>query len=130
MEFVNFTSEEQIKKLIKAGIDINSADYTLSSNIVVPHDPESKRGLKELPCWSLGRLFQIIPSEIILNPEDKTTIQNFKMTFCNVNHVEVCYENQYLEANSYYIDDDNKNIIDVLVSLICKLLQDNLLKGF
>lgn len=64
----NYTSIEQVRNLVKLGLDPNTADmrYVYDSSIV-DYDPIPRVGERQpeepltIPCWSLGRLLEIMP---------------------------------------------------------------------
>lgn len=139
------TSIKQSKKLIKLGIDVNTAD--MRYGYIAPYDfsdrmydggydkvPYPKDFLKknpdfsenqydgELPAWSLAALLNVLESEI--NGEEGETYQlNIEKygTWWNV-----CYRKQYDEANAIEIK-STEELIDVCYEMIIKLHEQKLI---
>lgn len=112
------TSIEQSKKLKELGIDINTADLTVTNyplqdgsrfdfiRCKLPNDtfPSITDGKSEkIPAWSLSALLELIPNWTM----DKTDKINLT---CNpYDHCEVCYENP----------------IDAAFEIVCWLKENN-----
>lgn len=64
-----YTSKEQSKKLLELGLNPNTADMFLASDVVICEPYITKTEFETLtpaykgaiPCWSLGALLQVIP---------------------------------------------------------------------
>lgn len=67
MDTKNFTTKEQSERLISCGVNIETADYTISGKMIVDHTLGDPRGKKEIPCWSMNALLDIVPESIIDN---------------------------------------------------------------
>lgn len=109
----NWTSIEQSRKLIKLGIDINTADMMYYFH----HDYEEgdyyeieigweKETDKDIPAWSLSELLKLVKWQYSI---DKGSDNSFKVTCLDY----VIYE--------YYL-------LDAVFELVCKLIKDNKLK--
>jgi hypothetical protein len=51
--------------LIACGINIETADYTISGKTIVDHEQGNPRDKNEIPCWSMNALMDIVPESII-----------------------------------------------------------------
>lgn len=65
MDTRNFTTKEQAERLIACDVNIETADYTISGKMIVDHEQGCPRGKKEIPCWSMNALMDIVPESII-----------------------------------------------------------------
>ena len=65
MDTRNFTTKEQAERLIACGVNVETADYTISGNMIVDHTQGDPRGTKEIPCWSMNTLMGIVPESIV-----------------------------------------------------------------
>ena len=72
----NYTTKEQSDRLINAGIPVSSADcYYLDLGLNEYSDrPYWGVSTDGIPCWSVGRLFEIIaiclPAEIVISTDE------------------------------------------------------------
>lgn len=107
----NWTSIEQSRKLIKLGIDINTADMMYYSH----HDYKKgdyyeigwkKETDKDISAWSLSALLNLVKGQYLI---EKCSDNSFKVTYLDY----VIYE--------YYL-------LDAVFELVCKLIKDNKLK--
>lgn len=139
------TSIKQSKKLIKLGIDVNTAD--MRYGYIAPYNfsdrmydggydevPYPKDFLKknpdfsenqydgELPAWSLAALLNVLESEINEKEGESYQLNIEKYgTWWNV-----CYRKQYDEANAIEIK-STKELIDVCYEMIIKLHEQKLI---
>ena len=139
------TSIKQSKKLIKLGIDVNTAD--MRYGYIAPYNfsdrmydggydkvPYPKDFLKknpdfsenqydgELPAWSLAALLNVLESEINEKEGESYQLNIEKYgTWWNV-----CYRKQYDEANAIEIK-STEELIDVCYEMIIKLHEQKLI---
>lgn len=74
---MNYTTIEQSKKLVKLGLNPNTADMLWEQHIfespyvtVKPYTTKGKSiGAHILPCWSLGALLEVMPKTMKGIPE-------------------------------------------------------------
>lgn len=117
MDTRNFTSKEQAERLIACGINIETADYTISGKMIVDHTPGDPRGKKEIPCWSMNALMNIVRGSIMV---DNIEYQLFMIPSDGEWTVGYFSKNS---ANSYSLL-SSINPIDCLVDIIEKLKKD------
>jgi len=125
---VGWTTIEQSKKLVAAGLDQNTADmhiidwrtekegYFDTSLCYSKWDAEHVRGY--LPCWSLGRLIGLIPDNyrisLDINYQRFSVSNEFSLSKRRDIHSSVCV-----------FHTDNLNFIDSVVEAIIWLLENN-----
>ena len=139
------TSIKQSKKLIKLGIDVNTAD--MRYGYIAPYNfsdrmydggydevPYPKDFLKknpdfsenqydgELPAWSLAALLNVLESEINEKEGESYQLNIEKYGTC----WNVCYRKQYDEANAIEIK-STEELIDVCYEMIIKLHEQKLI---
>ena len=126
---LGWCSIEQSKKLIEAGLDLNTADMFISTLLnkeeyFVNNRKLQQRGTApwledgtEIPCWSLGRLIELMPRENQNN--------TFEIAPSDV------IENGYaviLHTEKYYMPFNEQTLIDAVVNAIVWLLENNYIK--
>lgn len=136
---LGWTTLEQSKKLIEAGLDPNTADmhhievnngfeeYYDTSLCYSKCDAKHIRGY--LPCWSLGRLIELIPKTIetkkpknLYFPEILPASNGIAYTALNERKEMV-----FLKMFATGVESD-ATLIDNMVSMICWLLENNYIK--
>ena len=85
----SFTSLEQSKKLVELGLDPSTADMHYYSfrrkDDVIVWTPEIGETSKyDIPCWSVGRLIELMPYRIFDNGVSKylSIVKDESDTFC------------------------------------------------
>ena len=89
---MNYTSIEQSKKLLELGLSAESADMCY---LVIAEDEYSQYPvvedkddmLKELPCWSLGALMEMIPYYSVIAYTSESSIIDITYTANPVIHM-------------------------------------------
>lgn len=85
------TSQEQSKKLVELGIDVNTADmYYDCNSYCIQSKPEIAIGTvwsKDIPAWSLTALLKLIPKFSL----EKDISKNTGYQLC-YNYNTVCYD--------------------------------------
>ena len=132
---MNYTSIEQSKKLIEAGLDPNTADmyYVFDPfiqdinglNIGKPEEPQ------DVPCWSLGALIDLMPDCI----ETKRPKNIWFPSILPASN-GVCYEGMdgnenkitFLKIFSTGTDNNNNTMLDNIVKMVLWLLENNYIK--
>lgn len=116
MKQLGWTSIEQSKKLIEAGLDLNTADTFYWKDPCVP-------------CWSLGALIGLLPKTIetkkpknLYFPEILPSNNCVAYTALNGNKEMV-----FLKMFATGVESD-ATLIDNMVSMICWLLENNYIK--
>ena len=140
------TSIKQSKKLIKLGIDINSADmwyqhigYSITDGkekptyfLMVIRDNLSD---DDIPAWSLSALMNLLPSEFTEVSKYSKTIYEIKIRKYNliedVNLHQIAYGNYkfYEDGNSYWKDmintGEKEELLDAAFEMVCWLKENN-----
>ena len=129
------TSVEQSKKLLELGLDDNTADmyYPLYEGIVDP--PQIGFGYLEakklyIPAWSLSALFELMPSEFVVEGKYGTYIyeihiRKYKFTK-DVDLHQITY-GRYGDSGSWHDminTPEKENLIDAVFEMICWLLKN------
>lgn len=155
--FIGWTSRIESKKLLEEGLNPNTADmyYLEEEGFPKPIPYESKNleeylnrlpfwtrehatVSKKLPCWSLGRLINIMPSkiknanlELFTNTEEieKQLGKNeYGEFFITVHHI---FYNVEYNPNQFRVSDigfTEDRLIDGVINMILYLLQENIIK--
>jgi hypothetical protein len=132
---LGWTTIEEAKLLVEAGLDPNTAD--MSYNFVVckvingnpledwllqPFSPDENQPHKQLPCWSLGALIVLIPRTININ----YSRFHFYMSYNNTEKWSAVYEDfvfrRQLFCSAY------PSLLELLINVIKWLLQNNQIK--
>lgn len=127
---LGWTTIKQSEKLIKAGLNPNTADmfylydwnnhkHNNTPDTLIIYNWEDPYN-KSIPCWSLGALINLMP---------------FKPT---INGIKVFFQLNQLGCRYVYRDDDTSikevvvftdgTLIDNVVSMVCWLLESNYIK--
>lgn len=137
---LGWTTIEQSKKLIKAGLDIETADmYYCTTTLTgkeyfdTPMCGKDDNSCPEeftpsIPCWSLGRLIDLMPRTI----ETKKPKNIWFPEILSASN-GVCYEGMdgdeskiiFLKIFSTGTDNDDNTLVDNVVNMICWLLENN-----
>jgi len=155
--FIGWTTRDQSKKLLEAGLDPNTADmYYLEEEGFPKPIPYESKNLedylnhlpfwtrehitisKKLPCWSLGRLINIMPSkvknanlEIFTNTEEIDELlgkDEYGEFFRIIDHI---FYNVEYNANQFRVSDigfTEDRLIDGIINMILYLLQEDIIK--
>lgn len=131
---LGWTTLEEAKLLVEAGLDPNTADMSynfcvckifngnpLEDWLLQPFSPDENQPHKQLPCWSIGALENLIPLTIKIND----AWFHYHSSF-GIKGWSCTYEDIVFHRHLYY--DEFKNQIEMLVKLIRILLQDNYIK--
>jgi len=129
---LGWTTIEEAKLLVEAGLDPNTAD--MSYNFVVckvingnpsedwllqPFSPDENQPHKQLPCWSLGSLIELMPKEIRINYLYALNIfTTYRNKYCVSYHS--IYKNIYAESES--------TLIESVVNCVIWLIQNGYIK--
>lgn len=128
---LGWTTIEQSKRLVEAGLDLDTADMTYRKwktewseectpygYYLQPDDDGGKFPLEFVkPCWSLGRLIDLMPRENQNN--------TFEIAPSDV------IENGYaviLHTEKYYMPFNEQTLIDAVVNAVVWLLENNYIK--
>ena len=117
-ELLGWTTIEQSKKLIEAGLDPNTADMWISPQSKYVGNIEMKPHYKVYHSWSLGRLIGLIPDNyriaLDINYQRFSVSNEFSLSKRRNIHSSVCV-----------FHTDNLNFIDSVVEAIIWLLENN-----
>lgn len=139
MTQLGLTSIEQSKKLVEAGLDLNTADmfyrydynthkhYMVPDTILVYNWNDYYK--KSIPCWSLGALIGLLPKTIetkkpknLYFPEILPSNNCVAYTALNERKEMV-----FLKMFATGVESDAA-LIDNMVAMICWLLENNYIK--
>lgn len=155
--FIGWTSRIESKKLLEAGLNPNTADmyYLEEEGFPKPIPYESKNleeylnrlpfwtrehvaVSKKLPCWSLGRLINIMPSkvknanlEIFTNTEEteKLLHKDERGEFCII--IQHIFYNIEYNSNQFRVSDigfTEDRLIDGIINMTLYLLQEGIIE--
>lgn len=136
------TSIEQSKKLIKLGINVNTADmmweYKPDKEVywdkptIIPID--SYIFINDIPAWSLSALMNLLPSEFTEVGKYSTTTYVIKIRKYNliedVNLHQIAYGNYkiYEDGSSYWKDmintGEKEDFLDAVFEMVCWLKEN------
>lgn len=121
---MNYTSIEQSKQLIEAGLDPNTADMSFYDGIPqldsykfnkLHEELMGRTNIEVLPCWSIGALIELMPHAI--NTYwlciTKTTLGNNVIDYMKTNGEEL------------FTSDKKERLIDAAFETIRWLLENN-----
>ena len=132
---LGWTTLEEAKLLVDAGLDPNTAD--MSYNFVVckvingnpsedwllqPFPPDDNQPHEQLPCWSLGALEKLIPDIIKINDANF----HFRVSYDPTHKWSLCYDDFMFRRNimlSYF-----KTQIELYVNILKNLLANGYIK--
>lgn len=124
MRQISFTSIEQSKKLVEAGLNKNTADMFYIFDPFVQDiagvgfgNPEEEG---DIPCWSVGNLIEMLPKSIFIEGEEEGSILEIYTT-CLWD-----FAIQYKVLNPIPIF--SKHLIDAVVEMFILLLEKKLIK--
>lgn len=121
---MNYTSIEQSEKLLKLGVnpetaDMHYPDYYFDGNANGPCNTSYKEQIENLihnfinpntkrivPCWSVGALLELIPTPVLSRIDEEKEI----LWYCNTIHFG---ENYFSYDGSYH-----NNAIDACIEVI------------
>lgn len=130
---LEWTTLEQSKKLIEAGLDPNTADmfYTSLDMHETPWVWNSKPflHLTDVPCWNLGKLIELMPKTIetkkpknLYFPEILPASNGVAYTALNESK-EMVFLKMFTTGT-----ESNATLMDNMVSMVCWLLENNYIK--
>lgn len=128
---MNYTTIEQSKKLVEAGLDSNTADMFYVQKQGIPIIMNECFSIElDLPCWSIGALIELMPAYITTN---YTIGSNLFIQRVGNSYGESGFRIYYkLDENAAYTDFitsyDYKNLIDAVFETILWLLENNYIK--
>ena len=131
------TSQEQSKKLIELGIDVNTADMfwdTLSANkpetqVDNHHLVDEYDDWYRVPAWSLSALMNLLPSEFeYFETTYKINIRKY-VSIDNVDIYQVAYGNyRWYDGSCSWSDlintGEKEELIDAVFQMVVWLLQN------
>lgn len=126
----HYTTIEQSKKLVKLGLNFNTADMCyiqhfdesynevtfIEENPILTHTIDAI----DLPCWSLGALIDIMPSVIYKSAECAASLSIYKNSMYHVSY-----------RTSSGIDEtwfSKESLIDAAFEMVCWLIENNYIK--
>lgn len=132
---LGWTTLEEAKKLVDAGLDPNTADmYYIKEPFmqIELHTRIDKFAEKiggypiekenHYPCWSLGALLKLIPKNIKVNDESF----QFYMSYDNTNKWSSVYESAFFKRRFFCSVFPNQ--MELLINVILWLLHNNHIK--
>lgn len=127
MEQIIATTKEQGQRLLDSGVDVNTADMSYQSIglTATPYhllDDRYKKHPDTFPAWSASAMMRMLPSSIKINGEEHDLQLSRTDNGIWYVHYFSIYGIVVLKSN------DNKNLIDVLVSAVEQLASDGFIK--
>lgn len=132
---LGWTTLEEAKLLVEAGIDPNTADMSydfvvckvfngnpLEDWLLQPFPPDENQPNEQLPCWSLGALEKLIPDDIKVN--DVTFF--YHASYNGIRKWSSSYTNEDLYRLIIFANFQKR--IEMLVQTVLFLLQNNHIK--
>lgn len=125
---MNYTSIEQSKKLLELGLNPESADmyYEDDISVEIGHPWHEQH----IPCWSVGALMKLLPSEISTGDEwhnkYQIDIRKYDRTF-----YQIAFGNDRGLSGSWHDRISTKecdNLLDACFNMICWLLENGYIK--
>ena len=120
-EQLGWTTLEQSKKLVEAGLDPNTADmfYTSLNMHKTPWVWNSKPFLHpaDVPCWSLGRLIELMPESV-----------NWRKLVITKPYIAYVNLEEWVYSGHSYFEACDDTLIENAVATICWLLENNYIK--
>lgn len=122
----HYTSIEQSKKLLKLGLDPESADmlYTFGNPDIVRVRLTKEHwkqfiGAGIIPCWSLGALLEVMPVVIY-------RVGRFRLNYTlhTTGHKRVVYSHKVMVFHK----ESGKNLIEAAYSMVIWLLENGYIK--
>ena len=115
MEFTSqiCTTKEQSELLLKVGLKKETADmyYTESPRLLFIRDKGVPLEEEDFPAWSLHRLIEIMPNEIVVDDE-------YPLIFCISHNIVYYADNEYAEVFKAFDGDLYQQIINCIEWLI------------
>lgn len=121
-----YTTFEQAKALVDAGLDPRTADlsydsYAFDNNGEHPLIMRKPSGEYDLPCWSCARLMALLPDEIIIHETGKyrrhykLEVSKFEPWQYAVNYVFGFYPDEEVLHETYCMDSPTDALVEMLV---------------
>jgi len=137
MKELGWSTFEQSKRLIEAGLDPETADMfyvnvdeCLYSAFPMPnHNNIFKKQTCDNPCWSLGVLIDLLPKTIETNNPKNLYFKEIFLANNGIAYI-ACNEHKemvFLKMFGTGVE-GNEALIDNTVSMICWLLDNNYIK--
>lgn len=123
MSNLGWTSLEQAKKLVEAGLDVKTADmsYTVASITIAEYKISCKPYTQlesywfdfSIPCWSLGVLISMLPKEHF----KKDVFYNIKLGINSLMYQYHDSEGYSFKKSPAFVDKTNLigNVVDALI---------------
>lgn len=138
---MNYTTIEQSKHLLELGLDASSADmfwrngartdYIQCFTPSVIHKFEIDVDMDiDTPCWSVGRLIELMPSEISTGNESYNKYQ-IRIRKYNKSTYQIAYGNNKGLSGSWHDMINTKecdNLIDACIETLALLLENGYIK--
>lgn len=135
---LGWTTLEEAKRLVKAGLDPKTADMSYELDTKSPKavsfvemekyykalyvSPLYEPMTKAYPCWSIGALGGLIPKNVKINDENF----HFYMSYNDTNKWSATYETEVFRRTLFCSSYTNQ--IEMLISVILWLLHNNHIK--
>lgn len=117
---MNYTTIEQSKKLIEAGLDLNTADMCYINGKVYSSKKEDFADFNQpyiTECWSLGRLIELMPESV-----------NWRKLVITKPYIAYVNLEEWVYSGHSYFEACDDTLIENAVATICWLLENNYIK--
>lgn len=129
---LGWTTVEEAKQLVEAGLDPNTADLWISPQGKYIGDIKTKPSYQTYPCWSLGALIGLMPKTIPhkRNKEEGKEHWSYSLLITT----NTIYYGCHIVDNFYYLYDDlidfkyDNCIVEASVNAVCWLLKNGYIK--
>jgi hypothetical protein len=132
---LGWTTLEEAKQLVKAGLPVETADmlYTSLDGYTTPWVWTSKPGMhpEDVPCWSLGALLKLMPKTISVPVDERSSyFYNLEWQFANDNSLRYIATNRSKCLVDIYSDHDmgGKSFIETVLEIVIWLIENNYIK--
>lgn len=130
----NFTTIEQSKALLEAGVSPQSADlcYDKRGHLILPvwQMIPNKQFFAEnpdaVPCWSAMRLLALLPDHITICETGRTRKQyHLEISKYEPWDYGVCYVYGFYPDESVLKETGGENLLDALVEMLCWVMDNH-----
>jgi hypothetical protein len=127
MKQLGWTTFEQSKKLVEAGLDPNTADMSVfeaeGKQYVYAHKPDD---INCTPCWSLGALVTLMPADLLT--DKYCMFSGFQLTKLPNYYLADIMKNRDSQTDSHIEFKHGESAINVVVDLMLWLLENGYIK--